>query len=98
MPCCIVNEDDKDSVEGILLKNLQYSRGTATVSVEDLMHESGIYAVTGANGSEKSTLFQLLMACSNNERPIDLHESIVLATPMHLCDLSDWLGLCKVTY
>ena len=101
LPCRVANKTDDVGVEGgIVLNNLQYSRGTATVSVEHLVLESGIYAVTGANGSGKSTLFRLLMACGSNERPIDLHESIVLATPMHLWDLSDQLVLpkdsCKV--
>ena len=45
---------------GIVLNNLQYSRGTASVSVNHLAIESGIYAVTGANGNSKSTLFWLL--------------------------------------
>lgn len=53
-----------------------------------------------ANGSGKSTLFRLLMACSSNERSIDLHDSIQLATPIHQWDLSDKLVLpdesCKV--
>lgn len=53
-----------------------------------------------ANGSGKSTLFRLLMACDSNERPIDLHESIQLATPIHQWDLSDKVVLpeesCKV--
>jgi len=78
---------------GITLNNLQYSRGTASVSMEHLVIEPGIYAVTGANGSGKSTLFRLLMACDTNERPIDLHESIELGTPIHHWDLSDKLIL-----
>jgi len=78
---------------GITLNNLQYSRGTASVSMEHLVIEPGIYAVTGANGSGKSTLFRLLMACDTNERPIDLHESIELGTPLHHWDLSDKLIL-----
>mmetsp|Transcript_46039 Transcript_46039/g.97689 ORF Transcript_46039/g.97689 Transcript_46039/m.97689 type:complete len:1010 (+) Transcript_46039:267-3296(+) len=85
---------------GIVLNNLQYSRGTASVSTDHLVIEPGIYAVTGANGSGKSTLFRLLMACDSNERPIDLHESIELFTPLHQWDLSDRLILpeesCKV--
>jgi hypothetical protein len=40
------------------------------------------------------------MACSSNERSIDLHDSIQLATPIHLWDLSDKLVLpdesCRV--
>lgn len=83
LPCNI------GSTSGIELSNLQYSRGTASVNVEQLVLEPGVYAVTGANGSGKSTLFRLLMACRSNERPIDLHESIVLGTPAHQWDFSD---------
>ena len=83
LPCNI------GSTGGIELSNLQYSRGTATVNVEQLVLEPGVYAVTGANGSGKSTLFRLLMACKSNERPIDLHESIVLGTPAHQWDFSE---------
>jgi hypothetical protein len=40
------------------------------------------------------------MACETNERPVDLHESIVLETPVHSWDLSDNLVIpensCKV--
>jgi ABC-type multidrug transport system fused ATPase/permease subunit len=63
----------------IVLKNVQYSRGTASVFVKDLVIGPGIYAVTGANGSGKSTLFRVLMACDTSSRPIDLHESIEVA-------------------
>jgi ATPase subunit of ABC transporter with duplicated ATPase domains len=95
LPCRIENAGGD-----IVLNNLQYSRGTAEVSVEHLVIKPGIYAVTGANGSGKSTGFRLLMACSSNEGPIDLHESIELATPLHQWELSDKLILpedsCKV--
>ena len=83
LPCNI------GSSRGIELSNLQYSRGTASVNVEQLVLEPGVYAVTGANGSGKSTLFRLLMACKSNERPIDLHESIVLGTQAQQWDFSD---------
>ncbi len=101
LPCRLHGMDSSASVkDGIVLNNLQYSRGTATVSVEHLVLEPGIYAVTGPNGSGKSTLFKVLMACETNERPIDLHESIELATPIHQWDLSDRLVMpkdsCKV--
>ena len=95
LPCSIGSSDG-----GVVLNNLQYSRGTASVSVEHLVIEPGVYAVTGANGSGKSTLFRLLMACNTNEKPIDLHESIILGTPLHHWELSDKLVLpeesCKV--
>jgi len=101
LPCRIGSTGDVAEPDGgVILNNLQYSRGTASVSIEHLVIEPGIYAVTGANGSGKSTLFRLLMACDTNERPIDLHESIELATPTHQWDLSNKLILpdesCKV--
>lgn len=99
LPCQINTENDK--MGRIVLSNLQYSRGTASVSMEQLVVKPGIYAVTGANGSGKSTLFRLLMACQSNERPIDLHESIELATPLSqwnsenkACDATDGGGVC----
>ena len=35
-----------------------------------------VYAVTGANGSGKSTFFEIIMACNTNLHTIGLHESI----------------------
>lgn len=78
----------------IVLKNVQYSRGTASVFVNNLVIGPGIYAVTGANGSGKSTLFRLLMACNTSSRPIDLHESIELANN-HTQTLRE--GSCQAT-
>jgi ABC-type multidrug transport system fused ATPase/permease subunit len=66
----------------VVLRNLLYSRGTAVVRIDHLELPAGIYALTGANGSGKSTLFRLLMSCNSNDRPVDLPQSIVLATPM----------------
>ncbi|KAL9179061.1 hypothetical protein ACHAXT_000103 [Thalassiosira profunda] len=98
LPCLLETADE--GAGSITLNNLEYSRGTASVSIERLVIEPGIYAVTGANGSGKSTLFRLLMACGTNERPIDLHESIELGTPLHHWDISDNIVLpedsCKV--
>jgi hypothetical protein len=58
------------------------------------------YSLAVYVGSGKSTLFRLLMACETNERPIDLHESIELETPVHNWELSDNIiipdGSCKV--
>uniref|UniRef100_A0A6T6HVF1 ABC transporter domain-containing protein n=1 Tax=Craspedostauros australis TaxID=1486917 RepID=A0A6T6HVF1_9STRA len=65
----------------VVLRNLQYSRGTANVRVDHLELKAGVYALTGANGSGKSTLFRVLMSCSTNERSIDLSPSITLHTP-----------------
>lgn len=35
-----------------------------------------MYAITGANGSGKSSFLQVLLSCSSNENPIDLATSI----------------------
>lgn len=96
LPCDIGSESG-----GIILNNLQYSRGTASVSTDHLVIGQGIYAVTGGNGSGKSTLFRLLMACNTNEdKAIELHDSIALGTPQHQWALTDKLvlpeGSCKV--
>lgn len=66
----------------IVLRNLHYSRGTASVRADHVELPPGIYALTGSNGSGKSTLFRVLMSCDTNERPIDLPDSINLLTPM----------------
>lgn len=56
LPCRIRNSGDievnsHEPAGSIVLNNIQYSRGTASVSVEHLVIEPGIYAVTG--GEEK---------------------------------------------
>lgn len=48
--------------------------------MEALNLQNGIYAITGANGSGKSTLFRVLMSCDSNEKSVDLHSSIRIAT------------------
>ena len=60
--------------------------------------------VSRISHSGKSTLFRLLMACQSNERPIDLHESIELATPLsqwnsedEACDATDGSGVCETS-
>jgi len=88
LPCRIDEASGKQ--QGVVLRNLEYSRGSADVMIEKLIIEPGIYAVTGANGSGKSTLFRLLMSCETNERPIDLHDSIKLTTPVH-----SWVDLSE---
>ena len=40
-----------------------------------------MYALTGVNGSGKSTFFRVLMSCSTNEKTMDLPDSISLFTP-----------------
>jgi hypothetical protein len=48
LPCRIQGADETEDPDGsIVLKNLQYSRGTASVSVQHLVIRPGIYALTG---------------------------------------------------
>lgn len=47
LPCRIGSSGDINPTGSIVLNNIQYSRGTASVSVEHLVIEPGIYAVTG---------------------------------------------------
>jgi energy-coupling factor transporter ATP-binding protein EcfA2 len=87
LPCNIAPPGVKDHISGshpslVVLRNLLYSRGTASVRIDHLELPAGVYALTGANGSGKSTLFRVLMSCNTNDRPIDLPPSIVLSTPM----------------
>ena len=51
LPCLVGNGAKRSG--GIIMNNIQYTRGTASVSVEHMVIEPGIYAVTGANGSGK---------------------------------------------
>lgn len=86
LPCNIAPPEVKDHSAGyhsslVVLRNLLYSRGTASVRIDHLELPAGVYALTGANGSGKSTLFRVLMSCNTNDRPIDLPPSIVLSTP-----------------
>mmetsp|Transcript_4269 Transcript_4269/g.8167 ORF Transcript_4269/g.8167 Transcript_4269/m.8167 type:complete len:839 (+) Transcript_4269:123-2639(+) len=74
---CSVNSDSSSS--GVLvIDDLRYTRGSASVEIKDLKVTPGIYALTGANGSGKSTLFRLLMGCKSNRESVDLHSSIVV--------------------
>lgn len=66
----------------LVLRNLQYTRGTASARADHLELGSGVYALTGSNGSGKSTLFRILMSCHTNEKSIDLPSSINLLTPV----------------
>jgi energy-coupling factor transporter ATP-binding protein EcfA2 len=75
--CDIAPQDKKR----LLLRNLDYTRGTASVRADHVELKHGIYALTGANGSGKSTLFRVLMSCDTNEKSIDLPPSINLLTP-----------------
>ena len=51
LPCLVGNGAKRSG--GIIMNNIQYTRGTASVSVEHMVIEPGIYAVTGKNGSGK---------------------------------------------
>jgi energy-coupling factor transporter ATP-binding protein EcfA2 len=82
-------EDGTKVQNTIILRNLHYSRGTATARADHLELGPGIYAVTGSNGSGKSTLFRILMSCHTNEKGIDLPPSINLLTPAEPLTESD---------
>jgi hypothetical protein len=47
---CVLAKDERD---GITLRHVHYSRGSAVVHAEHVEMEPGIYALTGANGSGK---------------------------------------------
>jgi ABC-type multidrug transport system ATPase subunit len=74
---CSVDPDSSSS-DMLLIDELGYTRGSASVEIKNLKLTPGIYALTGANGSGKSTLFRLLMGCKSNRESVDLHPSIVL--------------------
>mmetsp|Transcript_23568 Transcript_23568/g.25998 ORF Transcript_23568/g.25998 Transcript_23568/m.25998 type:complete len:858 (-) Transcript_23568:101-2674(-) len=79
LPCSLASESDQDP--GIILRNLQYSRGSASVNIDYTKLTAGVYALTGANGSGKSTLFRVLMSCKTNEKVTDLPTSITFSSP-----------------
>ena len=78
LPCSIASPIEQ--TQGIVLRNLHYSRGTASVRVDHVEIKPGIYALTGSNGAGKSTLFRILMSCSSNEMSVDLPSSIVMSS------------------
>jgi ABC-type multidrug transport system fused ATPase/permease subunit len=78
LPCRIASPAERKS---LVIRNLQYSRGTALARADHLELRPGIYALTGSNGSGKSTLFRLLMSCETNEKSVDLPVSVNLLTP-----------------
>jgi len=53
------------------------------VRIDHIELPPGMYALTGVNGSGKSSLFRVLMSCDTNQKTIDLPSSIVLFTPSH---------------
>ncbi len=71
---CAVNNTSR----ALSIKDLSYTRGSASVTIEDISLQPGVYAVTGANGSGKSTLFRIIMGCKSNTESVDLHSSIEL--------------------
>jgi ABC-type multidrug transport system fused ATPase/permease subunit len=75
--------------KNLVIRNLQYSRGTALARADHLELRPGIYALTGSNGSGKSTLFRLLMSCDTNEKSVDLPASINLLTPTRVLTEAD---------
>lgn len=82
---CLIGESSKVAISKhnkLILRNLQYSRGTASARADHIELSSGVYALTGSNGSGKSTLFRILMSCHTNEKSIDLPSSINLLTPV----------------
>jgi ABC-type Mn2+/Zn2+ transport system ATPase subunit len=79
LPCRVTPSSNPNT--GIVLKNLHYSRGSASVSIDHVDITPAIYALTGANGSGKSTLFRILMSCSTNEQSTDLPSSIAFSSP-----------------
>lgn len=79
LPCLLSPNQQKNT--GITLKNLHYSRGSASVSVNHVDINPGVYALTGANGSGKSTLFRVLMSCNSNLQSTDLPASIAFSSP-----------------
>jgi hypothetical protein len=62
LPCRVRGADGAESAGGgIILKNVQYSRGTASVSVEHLVIRPGIYALTGG----KESYIMVVLICDS---------------------------------
>lgn len=86
LPCRVASLSEGKNV---VVRNLQYSRGTALARADHLELRPGIYALTGSNGSGKSTLFRLLMSCETNEKSVDLPSSVNLLTPTRVLTEAD---------
>ncbi len=56
LKCSLNSDSNTKGSESIQIQGLSYSRGSASVQVKDIELSKGIYAVTGANGSGKSTV------------------------------------------
>ncbi|GAX23742.1 hypothetical protein FisN_12Hh320 [Fistulifera solaris] len=79
LPCSLPTASEEKK---LILRNVHYTRGTASVRADHVELGPGVYALTGSNGSGKSTLFRVLMSCRSNDQPIELPKSINLLTPM----------------
>jgi len=77
LKCFLINDNDPPA-EYLEIKNLTYSRGSTTVQIDNFVLEPNIYAITGANGCGKSTLFRILLSCDTNSKSIDLVSSIAI--------------------
>ena len=67
------------------VEKLHYRRGRSELQVSRLSLETGkVYAVTGGNGSGKSTFFRILRSCSSSSDPVPLSTTnIQLIDPQH---------------
>eukprot|EP00590_Aulacoseira_subarctica_P004436 CAMPEP_0172437758 /NCGR_PEP_ID=MMETSP1064-20121228/72431_1 /TAXON_ID=202472 /ORGANISM="Aulacoseira subarctica , Strain CCAP 1002/5" /LENGTH=497 /DNA_ID=CAMNT_0013186259 /DNA_START=1157 /DNA_END=2650 /DNA_ORIENTATION=+ len=80
--CAIASSTTSISSErnysSLLIPSLMYSRGTTTVRISNLELQPGIYALTGKNGSGKSSFFRIIQSCDTNRKSIHLPESITV--------------------
>lgn len=53
LKCNVAVPGDQHHRNGIVLRNLVYSRGTAHARADHIELRPGVYALTGANGSGK---------------------------------------------
>jgi hypothetical protein len=65
----------------VVVSDLISCLSDSQVRTDYIAFPPGIYALTGVNGSGKSTFFRVLMSCDTNEKSIDLPSSIILTTP-----------------
>eukprot|EP00510_Aplanochytrium_minuta_P006698 CAMPEP_0184031842 /NCGR_PEP_ID=MMETSP0955-20130417/2558_1 /TAXON_ID=627963 /ORGANISM="Aplanochytrium sp, Strain PBS07" /LENGTH=456 /DNA_ID=CAMNT_0026317705 /DNA_START=349 /DNA_END=1719 /DNA_ORIENTATION=+ len=82
---CHIESPTNEAANPLALRipNLSYSRGSSSVEIKNLEIPQGLMvAISGANGSGKSSFFNLIMSCDSNLRPIDLHESININASM----------------
>jgi len=78
----LIDDVDKTFLECTIgeefrIQNLKYSRNKVNAHFsQTALPPTGMYAITGANGSGKSTFLRVLMSCKSNQRRIELHSSI----------------------